>query len=125
MGTAIESGVFALVGTVVGGLISFTTTALSERRRLQEARLFRNHTERVRTAADYLAAFDSFRRGIRDNDPAYVELARAHAAALERIRLWFDDPVVRAANIAGQHLLEMKENPAARGSEEEKAIEAR
>lgn len=125
MGTAIESGVFALVGTVVGGLISFTTTAWSERRRSQEARQFRNHTERVRAAADYLAAFDSYRRGIRDNDPAYVELARAHAAALERVKLWFDDPVVKAANKAGHHLLEMKENPAARESEERKAIDAR
>jgi hypothetical protein len=75
--------------------------------------------------ADYLAAFDSFRRGIRDNDPAYVELARTHAATLERIRLFFDEPVVKAAENAGQHLLAMKKNPSARASEEKKAIDAR
>ena len=125
MGTAIESGVFALIGTVVGGLISFTTTAWSENRRLQEERLFRNHSERVHTAADYLTAFDNYRRGIRDNDPAYVELARAHATELERVRLWFEDSVFRAARKAGEHLLEMKENPAARDSVEKQAIDAR
>ncbi len=90
MGTAIEPGVFALVGTVGGGLISFTATAWAERRRSQEARAFRNHTERVQTAADFLAAFDSYRRSIRDGDvPAQVEFARMQAAALERIVLLF------------------------------------
>jgi hypothetical protein len=125
MRTAIEPAVFAIVGTVVGGLISFTTTAWAERRRSREARAFRNHPERARTAMDYLVAFDNYRRSIREYDPAHVELARTHAAMLERMRLFFDEPVTKAAERAGGYLLAMSKNESMRASEEEKAIAAR
>jgi hypothetical protein len=129
MATTIEPAVFALVGTVVGGLISFTTTAWAEWRRSREARAFRNHPERARTAMDYLVAFDNWRRGIRDDDSsAYVELSRMHASAISRMRLFFDQSVIDAAERAGRRLLEMHEmygNEQVRKSKEDEAIKDR
>lgn len=125
MGTSIEPGVLALVGTVVGGLISFTTTAWAERRRSQEARAFRNHSERVRAAADYLASFDDYRRCIRDAASGWVEYARAHSSARVLLGLYFGDYVVEAANKAADCLEKWRGNPAEHQYGDTEAKEAR
>jgi hypothetical protein len=129
MATTIEPAVFALVGTVVGGLISFTTTTWAEWRRSREARAFRNHPERASTAMDYLVAFDNWRRCIRDNDSStYVELSRLHAAAISRMSLFFDQSVIDAAEQANERLLEMRKmysNEQVRKSKEDEAIKGR
>lgn len=74
---------------------------------------------------DYLVAFDNYRRGIRENSPASSELARTHAATLARMRLFFDEPVIKAAERAGGYLLAMSRNESERAAEEQKAIDAR
>jgi hypothetical protein len=126
MGTSIDPGIAALAGTVVGGLISFTTTAWAERRRSQEARAFRNQTERQRAAAEYLAAFDGYRRCIRDGSgPGIIDLSRTHASAIELLGLYFEEPVYRLANNAADCLEKMRNNPSERQSEDEKAKEDR
>jgi hypothetical protein len=126
MGTSIEPAVFALVGTIVGGLISFTTTAWAERRRAQETRAFRNHPERARTAMDFLVAFDNFRRAVRTNDPAQVELSRTHAETRARMGLFFDKSVTEAADTAGQYLVDaMGKSESERRSANAKAKDGR
>jgi hypothetical protein len=125
MGTSIDPGVAALVGTVVGGLISFTATAWAERHRSQEARAFRNHAEQQRVAVEYLAAFNGYRRCIRDGDQGCVELARLHASAIDLLGLYFDKPVVELTEKAAACLQQMKDNPSVRQSGNKRAIEAR
>jgi len=126
MSTSIEPAVLALVGTVVGGLISFTATAWTERRRLADTRAFRNYAERVRAATEYLTTFDNFRRCIRDGRGSECnELARAHSSAIVLLELFFDPPVRQAAEQARDCLNRMNASPSARKSADREAQIAR
>jgi hypothetical protein len=125
MATSIEPAVLALVGTVVGGLISFTTTAWAERRRSREARAFLNHAERKRAAAEYLAAFDGYRRYKRYGGSGGVELSRAHASAIVLLDLYFDDHVVEAAERAADCLEKIEGSGEERQSADTEAKNAR
>jgi hypothetical protein len=128
MATSIEPAVLALAGTVVGGLISFTTTAWAERRRSREARAFLNHAERKRAAAEYLAAFDGYRRYKRYGGSGGVELSRAHASAIVLLGLYFDDHddhVVEAAERAADCIEKIEGSGKERESADTEAKNAR
>jgi hypothetical protein len=115
MRTSIQPAVLTLIGTVLGGVISFTATAWSERRRLADTRAFRNYEEQVRAATEYVNTFDDFRRCIRDGGGSKCnELARAHSSAIILLELFFDPSVRQAAEEARDCLNHMNANPSAR-----------
>lgn len=126
MATSIEPALLALAGTVVGGLISFTATAWTERRRLADTRAFRNYTERVRAATEYLTTFDNYRRCIRDGrGRECYEFARAHSSAIVLLELFFDQSIRQAAEEARSCLIRMNDNPSERRSLDREAQAAR
>jgi hypothetical protein len=126
MATSIEPALVALAGTVVGGIISFTATAWTEKRRLADTRAFRNYAERVRAATEYLNTFDSYRRCIRDGRGSECnELARAHSSAIVLLELFFDPSIRQAAEEARDCLNRMNANPSERKSGDREAQVAR
>ena len=126
MATSIEPALVALAGTVVGGLISFTATAWTERRRLADTRAFRNYAERVRAATEYLTTFDNYRRCIRDGRGSECnDLARAHSSAIIVLELFFDQSIRAAAEEARDCLIRMNANPSERKSLDREAQAAR
>lgn len=126
MATSIEPALVALAGTVVGGLISFTATAWTERRRLADTRAFRNYAERVRAATEYLTTFDNYRRCIRDGRGSECnDLARAHSSAIILLELFFDHSIRDAAEEARDCLIRMNANPSERKSLDREAQAAR
>jgi hypothetical protein len=126
MGTSIQPAVLTLIGTVLGGAISFTATAWTERRRLADTRAFRNYSEQVRVATEYVTTFDDFRRCIRDGGGSKCDaLARAHSSAIILLELFFDPSVRQVAEEARDYLNRMNADPSTRKHLDKRAQAAR
>ena len=74
----------------------------------QEVRRYRNHDERVRTAAEYVTAFDDFRRAVRHGSYGLADQdtkARALSDVAGRLELYFDESVIAVRKEAEERLV--------------------
>ena len=74
----------------------------------QEVRRYRNHDERVRTAAEYVTAFDDFRRAVRHGSYGLADQdtkARALSDIAGRLELYFDESVIAVRKEAEERLV--------------------
>jgi hypothetical protein len=110
------------LGTGVSTNIALLQTrrqeAARDERNRREARRYRNHDQRVRTAAEYLMAFDEFRRAVKEHpdpraDPDSIaralerqdSKARALADVAGLMEMYFEKPVIAVMREAERDLV--------------------